>query len=287
MAGAAGLRLVAPAKINVFLRILGRRPDGYHSLVSGMQKVGLYDELVLERTGAGIELRCPDGNSPEGPENLVMRAATLFLEHLAEHRPGQGFGVRMLLNKGIPVAAGLGGGSSDAAAALVGLNTLSGANLDAQTLAGLGLCLGADVPFFLQSAPAALAEGIGERLSPLSPLSGCAIVLVNPGFAVSTRWVYRNFDLTAIERKDTFQNFRNGLNGVACVNDLEQVTAGRYPVIGEIKEAMRRHGAEAALMSGSGPTVFGLFADRARAETALRFFQRTFDRSFLVAPLQA
>lgn len=287
MAGAAGLRLVAPAKINVFLRILGRRPDGYHCLVSGMQKIGLYDELVLERTAAGIELRCPDGNSPEGPENLAVQAAMLFAEHLADQKPGQGFGVRMVLNKGIPVAAGLGGGSSDAATVLSGLNALSGVNLDAQTLARLGLRLGADVPFFLQPAPAALAEGIGERLSPVPPLTGYVIVLVNPGFAVSTRWVYRNFDLTAVERKDTFQNFRNGLNGAACVNDLEQVTAGRYPVIGEIKENMRRHGAEAALMSGSGPTVFGLFADRARARVALRFFQRTFDRSFLVEPLQA
>ncbi len=287
MAGKKGLRLLAPAKINVFLHILGRRPDGYHCLVSGMQKIGLYDELFLERIDAGVELHCPDGDTPENRDNLVVQAAALFGEYLAESGLGRPFGVRMVLTKRIPVAAGLGGGSSDAAAALLGLNALSGAHLDAQTLADLGLRLGADVPFFLQPAPAALAQGIGEELSPVPPLAGYSIVLVNPGFALSTRWVYQNFDLTAIERKDTFQNFQNGLNGALWSNDLEQVAAGRYPVIGELKKAMRDHGAEASLMSGSGPTVFGLFGDRGRAAAALRFFQRTFDRSYLVEALQA
>ncbi len=286
MAGEQGLRLLAPAKINVFLHVLGRRPDGYHRLCSGMQKIGLYDELLLERIDAGIELHCPDGDTPENGDNLVVRAAALFGEHLAETGLGRPFGVRMVLTKRIPVAAGLGGGSSDAAATLLGLNALSGARLDARTLAGLGLRLGADVPFFLQPAPAALAQGIGEELSPVPPLAGYSIVLVNPGFALSTRWVYQNFDLTAIERKDTFQNFQNGLNGAVWSNDLEQVAAGRYPVIGELKEAMRGHGAEASLMSGSGPTVFGLFSDRARALAALRFFQCTFARSCLVEALQ-
>lgn len=291
MTAGKGLLVRAPAKINLSLRITGRRPDGYHTLVSHMQKVGLYDELYLELGGENIELRCPDGKSPIGRDNLVVRAAELFWEHVGTTgQSGRPFGLRMELKKGIPVAAGLGGGSSDAAATLLGLNMLAQTQLSKQILAGLGLRLGADVPFFVHEAPAALAQGIGEELLPAEPLAGYAIVLVNPGIAVSTQWVYQNFDLTSIDSKDNLLSFQDGFAGgdesLACFNDLEQVTIRRYPLVGELKEEMLHHGAVATLMSGSGPTVFGLFAHEAQAVQAVQFFQRRFEDSYLVEPLQ-
>ena len=286
MLGTRSLRILAPAKINLFLRVTGRRADGYHSLISRMQKLTLFDELILERLSVGIELRCPDGRSPEGPENLVHRAAALFLAK----RPEAG-GVRITLTKNIPAAAGLGGGSSDAAAALCGLNALHGAPLTEDALAALGLELGADVPFFVQQAPAALAEGVGERLRPAPSLRDCFVLLVNPGFPVSTAWVYRNLDFTRLPHEASFPDsqdagWREMVRAGGCVNDLETVTPCRYPVVAEVKAAMRAQGAALALMSGAGPTVFGLFADRAAAETAWEHFRREFAESFLVEPLR-
>ncbi len=285
MSAGAHLRLQAPAKINLFLRITGRRPDGYHTLISRMQKISLCDQLLLEKIDAGIELCCPDGKSPQGRENLVFRAADLFFAHAAAKGLGLACGARISLQKHIPVAAGLGGGSSDAAATLTGLNDLTSAGLSEQELAALGLQLGADVPFFINQAPAALAQGIGEELSPANPLQGYVVLLVNPGFAVSTRWVYQNFDLTSMHRKDNLQSSHDGLGGGALVNDLEQVTIARYPLIAELKKEMLRHGATAALMSGSGPSVFGLFADKEQAAVALESFYTRFTRSYLVEPL--
>ena len=285
MTAGHSMRLLAPAKINLSLRITGRRQDGYHTLISRMQKVSLYDELTLEKTATGVELFCPDGKSPEGRENLVFRAAELFLEHIAAL--GHSFGVRLTLNKRIPVAAGLGGGSSDAAATLAGLNALSRAGLTRHELAVLGLRLGADVPFFLGQAPAALAQGIGEVLSPAEPIGDYTVVLVNPGFAVSTRWVYQHFDLTSISRTDNLQNSRDKVGGLVLVNDLEQVTLKRYPIIADMKKEILQRGATAALMSGSGPTVFGLFTDKEVAWRAARFFQLGFAGTYLVEPLRS
>ena len=277
------LRLLAPAKINLFLRVIGRRPDGYHTLSMLMQKLALFDELVLERAADGLELRCPQGGAPEGPENLAFRAASLFFA-----RTGLDFGLRITLEKRIPAAAGLGGGSSDAAAVLRGLNSMSGAPLDADALAALALELGADVPFFVHPAPAALAEGVGEILTPAEPLRDRTVLLVNPGFAVSTAWAYRNLDLTGAGPNDTFAGSPAGGGlGVnhSLVNDLEGVVTTRHPVIAEIKAALLQEGASATLMSGSGPTVFGLFPDPARAAEAARVLQTRFARVFLVEPL--
>ena len=293
------LSVRAPAKINLFLRVTGRRADGYHTLQTRMQKVGLFDLLEVQRGGEGVRLHCVGADLPENADNLVHRAASLFLETVAQRRGRTLGGVKISLTKNIPIAAGLGGGSSDAAAALKALNSLFEAGLTAGELAAMGLELGADVPFFLADTPAALAVGIGEILTPVAPLSGCFVLLVNPGFSVSTRWVYQTFALTKEEKTTIFKNFRESADpaGQPCLsatveglpaaleNDLETVTITRYPEIGRIKEELLAHGAVAALMSGSGPTVFALFSDQQAAETCRVLFARRFRQIYLVPPL--
>lgn len=292
------LSVRAPAKINLFLRVTGRRADGYHTLQTRMQKVGLFDLLEVQRGGEGVRLHCVGADLPENADNLVHRAASLFLETVAQRRGRTLGGVKISLTKNIPIAAGLGGGSSDAAAALKALNFLFEAGLTAGELAAMGLELGADVPFFLADTPAALAVGIGEILTPVAPLSGCFVLLVNPGFSVSTRWVYQTFALTKEEKTTIFKNFRESADpaGQPCLsatveglpaaleNDLETVTITRYPEIGRIKEELLAHGAVAALMSGSGPTVFALFSDQQAAETCRVLFARRFGQTYLVPP---
>ena len=293
------LSVRAPAKINLFLRVTGRRADGYHTLQTRMQKVGLFDLLKVQRGGEGVRLHCVGADLPENADNLVHRAASLFLETVAQRRGRTLGGVKISLTKNIPIAAGLGGGSSDAAAALKALNSLFETGLTAGELAAMGLELGADVPFFLADTPAALAVGIGEILTPVAPLSGCFVLLVNPGFSVSTRWVYQTFALTKEEKTTIFKNFRESADPAvrlglsvtvkglpaALENDLETVTITRYPEIGRIKEELLAHGAVAALMSGSGPTVFALFSDQQAAETCRVLFARRFGQTYLVPPL--
>lgn len=295
---AAELTIAAPAKINLYLKVLGRRPDGYHELESVMQKVTLADGLSFLPQTEGIALACSDPDLPADEDNLVWRAARLFLDFT-----GATGGVRIRLEKRIPVAAGLGGGSSDAAAVLVALNRLFGSGLSEEQLADLGLRLGADVPFFVRSASAALARGIGERLTPVAGLTSGHLLLVNPGFAVSTRWVYENLALTSggnpyilAPESGALTNGNSGpasldfhvAPGPCFVNDLETVTIGRHPVIGEIKQSLLDFGARVALMSGSGPTVFGYFLRPSEAQAALRHFQGIYpDTVFLTEPRPA
>jgi len=291
------LTLKAPAKINLFLRVTGRRSDGYHLLATWMQKVSLYDVVELALCPDGIRLHCSGGGVPDDRNNLVYRAAELFLQATQGRRRGPAAGVAIGLTKGIPVAAGLGGGSSDAAATLRGLNELFGCGCSAEELAGLGLRLGADVPFFLADASACLVTGIGEILQPVEPLRGYRVLLVNPGFSVSTRWVYQTFALTKKEDASNLVNSQEGVveahalgcpvPSVALGNDLETVTVASYPEIGQLKEELLRNGAVKALMSGSGPTVFGLFADGGGADASYALFKRRFPRTYLVAPVGA
>lgn len=294
------LTLRTPAKINLYLKILGRRPDGYHELDTLMQKVALYDELELSLVDEpDIQLSCLGADLPEDEGNIVFRAAQLFLEQTG--RVGQG--VRIVLRKRIPLAAGLGGGSSDAAAVLTGLNQLTGAGCTTEELAAMGLRLGADVPFFVYDHPAAWAGGIGERLEPAEPLRGFNVLLVNPGIAVSTKWAYETFSqtagriaLTAAGKKFNLSNFSNEsglpLRQRAFLpadlrNDLELVTAEKHCVIGELKARLLAAGAAGAMMSGSGSTVFGLFAagTEAQAESCLRELRQEYGQAYLVAPL--
>lgn len=286
----------APAKINLYLKIKERRPDGYHEIDSLMQKLRLADQLHIQiGNPAGISLSCPDADLPEDESNLAFKAAQIFLKHT-----GITQGVAITLEKRIPIAAGLGGGSSDAAAVLTGLDRLCDTGLGQNQLVDMARKLGADVPFFMSKLRAAVATGIGDCLEETPGLQGLWIVLVNPGFPVSTKWVYENFALTTdgnpyilgrkrkIEELSQENGLRSRLGLSKIFNDLEPITAKRYPVIDNIKSDLRASGANTALMSGSGPTVFGLFEEQKNAEASCKIFAGRFGDTnvFLTQPLE-
>jgi len=261
------LEVFTPAKLNLYLKVLRRRPDGYHDLVSLMAPIDLYDRLEIGLGPSAVQLRCACG-LPEDSRNLAFQAASLFLQE-AEARDIKA-GARIYLEKHIPVAAGLGGGSSDAAAVLVALNDLLGRPFTRIELQVMGQRLGADVPFFVFGGPA-IACGIGERLSPARvPPFWC--VLVNPGFAVKTKKVYNNLSLTLTPAEETtIVEWLGGMTADPAAllhNDLETSTFALFPELVQLKEALRSEGAQGVLMSGSGPTVFGLFGSEAEARTA-------------------
>lgn len=273
------LRLACPAKVNLSLEVLGRRPDGYHDLRSVMVPISLADEIEIRLVPRpGIRLAVEGADLTTGADNLVHKAAARLLEAVrgpsgADQAPG----VDLCLRKGIPVGAGLGGGSSDAAGVLLGLDRLLGARLGEARLAEIGLGLGADVPFFVHGRPA-LAMGVGERLTPIPDFPTLWLVLVNPGFPVSTAWVFRQLAaarasrgrLTPVDDQSTIDRFLQGpaLAGLPLRNDLEAVTLSAYPVLEALKAELSAQGATATLMSGSGPTVFGIFLDEPAARAA-------------------
>ncbi len=260
------LRIPAPAKINLFLRVIRKRPDGYHDLASLMCCVGLYDVISIAPGGSDIRVSCGHPQVPEDERNLAWRAADLFFSRRGVHG-----GARISIVKNIPVAAGLGGGSSDAAAVLLGLNRLWDDRLSESELMALGRRLGADVPYLIYRKPA-LATGIGDRLEPFDGLPRAPVVLVNPGIEVSTAWAYKNLNLrlTKQPKQLNYSSFGNKKFSFATGlhNDLEAVTLPRFPVIREVKARLTDMGARGALMSGSGPTVFGIFADMRTAREA-------------------
>ncbi len=288
----AEITVAAPAKINLFLRVLGRRPDGYHEIETLMQKVELADRVHIRLRKAGICLVCPGVDLPCDEGNLVYRAARDFLLALGSEQ-----GVDLRLEKQIPVAAGLGGGSSDAAAVLTGMNTLLAAGFSEERLREIGKTLGADVPFFVSEHAAAWATGIGDILQPAAIMDDCWIVLANPGFAVSTKWVYENFALTTrgnpyklgrVSRHGGSVLPERGADAGQLFNDLESVTLPRHPEVGAMKEELLAGGAVAAMMSGSGPTVFGIFHDAKQAVASRdTMLKRHGGQVFLTRPLQA
>lgn len=255
----------APAKVNLCLYVLGRRPDNYHELAMLMQRIDLFDRLEIEVVaGHDVTVFCPGLELHGGEQNIVERAARLLLSHVGMKR-----GISIRVDKSIPAAAGLGGGSSDAAAVLEALNDLLGLDLPRAELMAVGRCLGADVPFFLYRQ-SAWATGIGDRFEAWLGLPPVTLVLVNPRIAVSTAWVFQNLGLTcsgAIAKIPRFPKETRDLVRLLH-NDLEAVTCQRHPVITTIKERLIAAGAFGALMSGSGPTVFGLFDKRCNAERA-------------------
>jgi 4-diphosphocytidyl-2-C-methyl-D-erythritol kinase len=271
------VRRLCPAKVNLYLKVLSRREDGYHELVTVMQPLTLADELRL-RPGPGLTLECEHPEVPSGPENLVWRAAQKFAA--ATGREPQ---VHIRLVKNIPVAAGLGGGSSDAAGTLLALNEMLGKPLGLAALQELAAELGADVPFFLRPGPA-VGRGIGTILSPLD-LPPYWYVLLNPGFALSTGWVYGNLDLTALAAAGAPMpaawNGDHPENWVA--NDLETVTFRRYPDLRDFLGRLSRAGALAQGMSGSGPTLFGLFQEAEEAKNAAAHLRQNFSGWLAVA----
>lgn len=244
-----------PAKINLCLSVLGRRPDGYHDVEMVMQMVGLFDEVHVALKDGGISVSCDHATVPSGAGNIAWKAAAEM-----QKLTGNPDGLAIAIRKDIPVAAGLGGGSSDAAAVLAACNMLFKAGLDRTELARIGTGIGMDVPFFFYG-PLALARGRGEILRSLPALPAFWVLLVNPGFETSTAWAYKNLNLRLTKKIEC-----NKIAGLTVAkiaenlhNDLETVTAAAHPLILKIEEELLGRGALGARMSGSGPTVFGIF----------------------------
>lgn len=278
--GKKTLHVLAPAKVNLFLRIVGRRPDGYHLLDSLIVPVSLYDEITVEVTSGQpeITIACDDPTIPCDETNLAYKAAALLCREVQIHAR-----IALSLQKRIPAGAGLGGGSSNAAAVLKSLNSLLSLELTEDQLRMLAAQLGADVPFFIPCRPMQVG-GIGEVLiaAPLLPVRW--LVIVVPPFGVSTPWAYKRFDeQEAISlpspRPSAFQGEGEKLSPLSLVNDLERAVLPRYPLIGQLKDRLVKLDAEGALMSGSGSAVFGVFqnyAAAAQAQAALREQGKTF-----------
>jgi 4-diphosphocytidyl-2-C-methyl-D-erythritol kinase len=261
------IKLEAPAKLNICLKVVGKRGDGYHELVSVMVPIDLTDTLGIHITRGGeIQIQCTGLDVPAGEDNLAYRAARAFLKQAGINK-----GLLIELHKRIPVAAGLGGGSSDAAAVLLGLNSIWPGRLNPNELELLALGLGADVPFFLKAVPS-LATGIGEILKPLEKWPDLWYTLIKPPIGVSTAWVYGQlkYELTTRENDCIFGTLFEGADSVIHImeNDLESVTESQYPVIQSVKKILIGEGAEGALMTGSGPTVFGVFKTPESAKSA-------------------
>ena len=266
------IQLKALAKINLGLDVLRRREDGYHEVKMIMQTISLHDDLEIRRIKTPeIQVKTNLYYLPTNENNLVYKAAKLLMDEF-----GIKEGVAIQLKKRIPVAAGMAGGSTDGAAVLWGMNQMYGLGLSRQELMERGVKLGADVPYCVQRGTA-LAEGIGERLSVLPSMPKCTILIAKPGISVSTKFVYENLhanDLKPEQHPDIdgmIRSIREGdLMAVAGKfgNVLELVTGRRYPVIGHLEETMMEKGAVNAMMSGSGPTVFGLFEDKKKAKKA-------------------
>ncbi|HBG76476.1 4-(cytidine 5'-diphospho)-2-C-methyl-D-erythritol kinase [Eubacteriales bacterium mix99] len=263
------IRLRAPGKINWTLDVTGRRPDGYHEVEMLLQSIGLWDEIILTERREGIRIVGDLRGVPRNGDNLAAKAAEQIRESC-----GLDAGVEIAIHKRIPIAAGLAGGSSDAAAVLVGLNVLWDADLPEERLRQLGSRLGADVPFCI-SGGTAVARGIGDRLTPLSPLEGIWLVLVKPPFGVSTASVYEALSMESRAGHPDWKKAYDSLQAAdfagfprGTANVLESVTRAQHPEIREIRQALRKAGAVASSMSGSGPAVFGVFPDYGQARRA-------------------
>ncbi len=268
------IQLKALAKINLGLDVLRRREDGYHEVKMIMQTIGLHDDLEIRKTKTpGIQVKTNLYYLPTNENNLVYKAAKLLMDEFQIQD-----GVSIQLKKRIPVAAGMAGGSSDGAAVLWGINQMYGLGLSMQALMERGVRLGADVPYCIQRGTA-LAEGIGEKLSVLPSMPKCTILIAKPGISVSTKFVYENLhanDLKPEQHPDVdsmIEAMRQKDLGLLCSrmgNVLETVTIPAYPVINEIKRTMMDNGAIGSMMSGSGPTVFGIFDSPVAAKQAMK-----------------
>ena len=273
----------SPCKVNLLLNILGKRTDGFHELETVMHPIDLCDRLVLERGGTGIHLTCNEPSLPTDARNLVYRAAAAFREAVKSTE-----GLRLHLEKRIPLAAGLGGGSGDAATTLLGLNELFGAPLPPERLHSLAAGLGSDVPFFLQPKPA-LATGRGERIQPLDwfpALRGVFCLLIHPGFGIATAWAYQQLaNLPATlhgqpgrgkKLVSLLQSADLRMAASEFYNSLEAPALHKYPLLALFQEFLRAHGATATLMSGSGSTTFALIQGQAAAEGLAEKFKGKF-----------
>lgn len=252
------------AKINLFLDILRKRPDGYHDVRTLLVPIDIYDTITIERTIFGINVSCDVPGVPEDNRNLAYKTAELFM-----NIAGINSGVKISIQKTIPVAAGLGGGSGNAAATLLAMDRLFGNPLPQEELFALGAKLGADVPFFIENKPV-YAVGRGDEFISQVELPCIHIVLVNPKFEVSTAWAYGNLSLCEDLSCDRVKCMLTSINSpedaaLLMRNSLEEPVIRKYPVIAKIKDDLKSAGAISALMSGSGPTVFGIFKNQQSA----------------------
>lgn len=277
------LTISAPAKINLSLDITGKLENGYHTLEMILQTISLKDEIMLEKQPEGVTIVCTHPLVPSDGSNICHKAARAFFL-----KTGIQGGVKIQIQKRIPVGAGLAGGSSNAAAVLKGLNTLYETCLSEDELLEMGLQCGADVPFCLAGGTC-LARGIGEKLTRLPSFGGVHAVLIMPEFSVSTAWVYQNYRMDDPVRHPDTQAILSALRAgdVAKVaremkNVLETVTAVKYPEIEGIKRDLKNSGALGSLMSGSGPSVFGLFGDPEQARRAFAILQNQYEHIWLV-----
>jgi 4-diphosphocytidyl-2-C-methyl-D-erythritol kinase len=277
------IKLRAPGKINWTLDVTGRRTDGYHEVEMLMQSIGLWDQITLTESIGGISIAGNTDDMPLNESNIAVKAAKLVKEYFNINS-----GVEIEIHKEIPVAAGLAGGSTNAAAVLVGLNALWSLGLSGQQLEELGVKLGADVPFCIRGGTA-VARGIGEKLTSLEPLKGIWMVLVKPSFGVSTASVYGALRLDRISTRPDWQKVYSRLQSSQfcslqqdMANVLEMVTTAQYPEIYDIRQAILEAGAAAARMTGSGPTVFGVFNEKRDALEALQKLKKLFSRAYAV-----
>ncbi|PIR18100.1 MAG: 4-(cytidine 5'-diphospho)-2-C-methyl-D-erythritol kinase [Deltaproteobacteria bacterium CG11_big_fil_rev_8_21_14_0_20_49_13] len=307
------MKILAPAKINIVLRVLGRRPDGYHDLFMLNEKLTVADEITIEAgnhascvmphaSDIPITITCDDASVPCDETNICHKVAKAILCQQGQSDQQCRQSIKIHIKKNIPVAAGLGGGSSDGAAVLKGINEILDLKLSNENLAEIGVKLGADVPLFLYDGPA-ICEGIGDKITTLKKLPNMWILLVNPNFPVSTKWVYEEFDkLQGLQLTEQNQGVSSlpspaedllagrdfkGLDDLAKVvhNDLELVTVAKYPEIGEIKKMIKGRGAVHSWMSGSGPTVVGMFENEKMCHVAAEKM-RAHDPSWLVIETQ-
>jgi 4-diphosphocytidyl-2-C-methyl-D-erythritol kinase len=266
-------RIRAAAKINLFLDVLERREDGFHEIETFLQPVGLWDELSIERIESGIELTGSDPNIPWDSGNLCYRAAEALLA-----KTGSRGGVRISVEKEIPHGAGLGGGSSDAAAVLIGLNGLLGLGLEEDELTEIGLSLGSDVPFFIRGGPA-IGRGRGEILEPVEGLAEGWILIVKPDIMISTSWAYRNLKI-GLTRGGGEATLRQLIEGLKRFPDVELTTWNSFtgpvteshPEIKAVLDTLRQSGAILNAMSGSGSACFAIFGEQGRAAEVHRLF---------------
>ena len=274
------------AKVNICLDVTKERDDGYHEVRMIMQSIGLYDLLKFEKRDKGIEISCEDLSIPCDNRNIVYKV----LDNIKK-KYNVPYGMEISIEKNIPSAAGLGGGSSDGAAAIIAANSIWGLNLSYDDMISIGKIVGADVPFFIKGGTA-LAEGIGDILTFISPFKGAYILIAKPPINISTKDVYDNFRLTdVVKRPDIYKMIDNIEKGDIehignnMINVLETVTIKNYPIIGEIKNIMMQAGALGSLMSGSGPSVFGIFETKNKAKMCRNRLSDYLKDVFIVEPV--
>lgn len=276
------MKIKAYGKVNISLDVVGKREDGYHLLSMIMQNIDLYDEIEVEKQECGIILECNKSYVPVDNRNLAYKAAEIFKE-----RYDIVDGVKINIEKNIPVSAGLAGGSTDAAAVLKVMNKLFNVNATEEELMELGLKLGADIPYCIHGGTA-LCQGIGEIITPIKPFRDKIVVLVKPAFGVSTKEVYKNFNLEKVKQHPKTAEIINAienddLNFVASnmKNLLENVTLRKHKILIKIKEEMNACGAINSMMSGSGPTVFAFFDDMLKAQRCFEKMKKKYSDVFI------